>query len=105
MLSENDRVVGGDGESAAVEVGVAARAHGGFLFVVGEVILFRRQVLVWRDHDGLFPWAGALPQVAEATLLAFVVPLLALPQVTHYLIDGFIWKMRKADGDLKKMVE
>ena len=27
--------------------------------------------------------------------LAFIVPLLALPQVTHYILDGFIWKIRK----------
>lgn len=78
---------------------------------VGALMLFAYleeglwDALVWRDHAGLFPWAGALPQIGEATLLAFVVPLLALPQVTHYLIDGFIWKMRKGNGDLKRMVE
>ena len=29
---------------------------------------------------------------------AFIVPLLALPQATHYLLDGFIWKLGKAAG-------
>jgi len=23
------------------------------------------------------------------------VPLLALPQITHYVIDGFIWKIKR----------
>ena len=27
-------------------------------------------------------------------LLALVVPLLALPQATHYLLDAWIWKVR-----------
>lgn len=78
---------------------------------VGALMLFAYleeglwDALVWRDHGGLFPWAGSLPQIDEATLLAFVVPLLALPQVTHYLIDGFIWKVRKGNADLGKVVE
>jgi len=24
-----------------------------------------------------------------------LVPLLTLPQLTHYILDGFIWKIRK----------
>ena len=28
-------------------------------------------------------------------LLSILVPLLALPQITHYILDGFIWKIRK----------
>jgi hypothetical protein len=57
--------------------------------------------LVWRDHAGLFPWAGGLPFLTDSAALAIVVPLLSLPQVTHYIVDGFIWKMRKKDGDLR----
>ncbi|MCC6273443.1 MAG: hypothetical protein IT572_08250 [Deltaproteobacteria bacterium] len=29
--------------------------------------------------------------------LAILVPLLALPQATHYVLDGFIWRMRGGD--------
>ena len=45
--------------------------------------------LVWHDHSALFgTWGVHLaPDVA-----ALVVPLLALPQGTHYVLDGFIWK-------------
>jgi hypothetical protein len=50
-------------------------------------------VLVWRDHPTLFGHVsdGALP----ATLLGLVVPLLATPQATHYVLDGSLWKRRK----------
>jgi hypothetical protein len=27
-------------------------------------------------------------------LLALLVPLLALPQATHYVLDGWIWRRR-----------
>ncbi|MVT11033.1 hypothetical protein [Chitinophaga tropicalis] len=26
-----------------------------------------------------------------------VVPLLALPQITHYIMDGFIWKIKQEE--------
>src|SRR5262249_13416040 len=45
---------------------------------------------VWQEHSWLFgaPWeVGALQGI--------LVPLLALPQLTHYLLDGFIWKRSK----------
>lgn len=45
--------------------------------------------LVWHEHPSLFG-AGGLE--LEGALLALVVPLLSLPQTTHYLLDGFIWK-------------
>jgi hypothetical protein len=44
---------------------------------------------VWHDRGWLFgePWdVGALKLV--------IVPLLALPQLTHYVLDGFIWRRR-----------
>ncbi len=47
--------------------------------------------LVWHEHDALFGAAGR-PELG-AVALAFVVPLLTLPQATHYVLDGFIWRM------------
>jgi len=44
---------------------------------------------VWHDRGAVFgePWdVGALKSL--------VVPLLALPQLTHYVLDGFIWRRR-----------
>ncbi|KUG08530.1 hypothetical protein [Solirubrum puertoriconensis] len=51
--------------------------------------------LVWREHAAVFGWFQQLPRVADATTLAWLVPLLALPQTTHYVLDGFIWRREK----------
>lgn len=53
--------------------------------------------LVWRDKAELFPWFQGLPALQDASWLAILVPLLALPQATHYVLDGFIWRMRRGD--------
>jgi hypothetical protein len=47
--------------------------------------------LVWHENRAIFPGPGLDP---GALLLALIVPLLALPQATHYVLDGFIWKLR-----------
>ena len=51
-------------------------------------------VMIWREHTQFFQWFAFLPSVSDHTLLALLVPLLALPQATHYVLDGFIWKVR-----------
>ncbi len=44
---------------------------------------------VWHDHANFFGNFGFdLGQLA----LALVVPLLAVPQATHYVLDGFVWR-------------
>jgi hypothetical protein len=49
---------------------------------------------VWREHLAWFPGFGALPAVEDGKLLSLLVPLLAVPQMTHYLLDGVIWRLR-----------
>ena len=44
---------------------------------------------VWHERAWLFGGAWDL-----GALKAFVVPLLALPQATHYVLDGFVWRRR-----------
>lgn len=46
--------------------------------------------LVWHDHAALFPGPALFPGAA----LALAVPLLALPQATHYVLDAWIWRVR-----------
>jgi hypothetical protein len=53
----------------------------------GEEFLWDR--LVWHDRPLLFG-AGGLSLAPD--LLALLVPLLAVPQATHYLLDAFVWK-------------
>lgn len=47
---------------------------------------------VWREHHQLFAWFYALPNVQSSLAMIFLVPLLSLPQSTHYVLDGFIWR-------------
>lgn len=51
---------------------------------------FLWDVGVWHDRSWLF----GTPQ-DWSSFQAVLVPLLAVPQITHYVLDGFIWK-RKA---------
>src|SRR5262245_15434107 len=54
--------------------------------------------LVWHDQAVLFPGpAWNLPRLA----LALVVPLLALPQATHYVLDAWIWRVRPQNPGLR----
>lgn len=61
----------------------------------GEEALWDR--LVWNEHASLFGRSGFT--LAE-DLLTLVVPLLALPQATHYVLDAFIWRAGR-DGRLR----
>ena len=51
-------------------------------------------ILIWRDHEELFPIFSSLPSIDNQIALAVVIPLLTLPQFTHYVLDGFIWKLK-----------
>jgi hypothetical protein len=44
---------------------------------------------VWHDRAWLFGSAWNLE-----SLKVWLVPLLALPQLTHYVLDGFIWRRK-----------
>jgi hypothetical protein len=50
--------------------------------------------LVWREHLRLFPFFRLLPEIQGLSALSLIVPLLAVPQMTHYVIDGLIWRLR-----------
>ena len=71
-----------------------------FLAALGlaEELLWDR--LVWHDRPMLF---GASGFTLPADLLALVVPLLALPQATHYLLDAFIWKPSRDPALLSRL--
>jgi hypothetical protein len=91
---------GGMGSSASSGEGTQpARALAGLVpLVVGlafvEELLWDR--LVWHDHGALFPGPALTPSARAQALL---VPLLALPQVTHYVLDAFIWRTQPRPGD------
>lgn len=65
-------------------------AYAGALATVafGEEWLWDR--LVWHEHAALFPG----PELHPGAALTLLVPLLALPQATHYALDAWIWRVR-----------
>lgn len=68
----------------------------GLLFLLAYVEEGFWDAFVWREHARFFkPFGSLFPAVDDRALLSLLVPLLALPQVTHYIIDAFIWRMRK----------
>ena len=50
---------------------------------------------VWHEKQWLF---GADWELGWAKM--YLVPLLAIPQITHYVLDGFIWR-RKNNPDFR----
>lgn len=50
--------------------------------------------LVWKEHHTVFPLFTMIDLEIPKQALNLVVPLLALPQLFHYVIDGFIWRIR-----------
>lgn len=47
------------------------------------------EIIVWNEHF-------SLENVISESWHFLLVPLLVVPQFTHYLLDGFIWKTKKA---------
>lgn len=70
-------------------IAIAASGPVAFVLVLialayGEELFWDR--LVWQERSWLFGDSWGSPQ------LGLLVPLLALPQLSHYLIDGFVWR-------------
>ncbi len=51
--------------------------------------------LIWREHPEFFTDFFAMPAITSEITLAWLVPLLAVPQATHYVLDAYIWRMTK----------
>lgn len=49
---------------------------------------------IWREHTAFFSMFSHLPEITDKSMLAILIPLLSLPQSTHYVLDGFIWRMK-----------
>lgn len=59
------------------------------LVVIAIVEEFAWDQLAWHERTALF---GDLGFRLDAAVLRWIVPLLALPQATHYVLDGFVWR-------------
>jgi hypothetical protein len=73
-----------------------ARGPALFLFLLWVLAYFEELVWdrgVWHDRDWFFGNGWEID-----SLKIILVPLLALPQLTHYVLDGFVWR-RKNNPD------
>jgi hypothetical protein len=49
---------------------------------------------IWHDHPQFFSFNQFQRLNMGINMQIFLVPLLSVPQVTHYILDGFIWKRK-----------
>lgn len=86
-----------DGVKGNHSVSITRYLRSAFIFI-GVIFLFSYveeglwDGLVWREHASVFPLFSFLPHLTSKEILSVLVPLLSLPQSTHYVLDGFIWK-------------
>lgn len=68
-----------------------------FLFIVAAIEEFLWDSFLWHEHAALF---GEFFRVdLNSEQLNLLIPLLAVPQITHYVLDGIIWRReRKIEG-------
>ncbi|HTK85270.1 MAG TPA: hypothetical protein VL625_09320 [Patescibacteria group bacterium] len=60
--------------------------------------------MVWVEHKHIFAPFRVLPLIDDKATLAWLVPLLALPQTTHYVLDAFIWRIREKGTPWKEIL-
>lgn len=60
--------------------------------------------LIWIEHRDVFHMFSFLPSITTHETLAWLVPLLALPQITHYALDAFIWRLKSSDTPWKRIL-
>lgn len=58
-----------------------------WILAYGEELVWDRTL--WQERPWLFG-----PPISLRGIEMLVVPILAVPQLTHYVLDGFIWKRR-----------
>ncbi len=56
---------------------------------------------IWHERAA---WFGRSAELADETLL-WLVPLLALPQLSHYVLDGLVWHVRGSESVLSRELD
>ena len=79
--------------SRLVLLGVGVFFGSLLLFAFAEEALWDR--LVWHDRGWLF---GLVPEADLEGAATWLVPLLAVPQATHYVLDAVLWR-KKSGGE------
>lgn len=60
-----------------------------FLVIIGFIEEFIWDIAVWKEHFSI------LTSLDLSSFFWLIVPLLSLPQLTHYVLDGYIWRSPK----------
>jgi hypothetical protein len=63
-------------------------------------------LLVNREKQAFFElmFDYSMEYIENNNFQAFAIGVLALPQVVHYVLDGFIWKMNNNNTRLKEIM-
>lgn len=61
-------------------------------------------LFVWGEHGRIFFGRIGAFQFKDTSTLTWLIPLLTVPQLTHYVLDGFIWKLKKPDQTMQGIV-
>jgi hypothetical protein len=62
--------------------------------------------LIWKEHESLFPFlAHFYPWQLKTETRSIVIPLLAVPQATHYVLDAFIWKLQGDSSSWRSVIQ
>ena len=56
---------------------------------------------VWGEHANVF---GPFTRPVSTTAMTFLVPLLTMPQITHYVLDAYIWRVNKKGKETMRAV-
>jgi hypothetical protein len=62
----------------------------GVVLAMAEELFWDR--LVWHDHPSLFGGLGDSVWDPSSLTMSLLVPLLAVPQATHYVLDAVLWR-------------
>lgn len=60
--------------------------------------------LVWHEHGSVLYFSKKLSIISSEQTLVWLVPLLAMPQITHYVLDAFIWRLHTNDTNWKEIL-
>ncbi len=101
-ITEQQRVRNKSTNERALVKAVFKPYTGVIVFISGLILLAYVEEglwdgLVWREHTSVFQIFNHLPLIHDSVALALLVPLLSLPQSTHYVLDGFIWRRNAQD--------
>ncbi|MDI9342115.1 MAG: hypothetical protein QM534_16195 [Sediminibacterium sp.] len=68
----------------------------GIVFVLAYLEEWIWDNAVWREHRTIFLAWPEFPDFSQhPVMMSLLVPLLTMPQMLHYIIDAFIWKIKK----------